>query len=515
MTIVEILAGVLSEAAKNEGIPNIRFKMNNSLGEEVTKLISGGDSSPSGESDTDSINRFMAEIAGAVDNETGEAKTLDGVVFSNEVCETISDAIANHMKSSTERLRNIHKEVTTLSERIKETYNKIIGSDPFLAKHVSDNSQVKFDFPEMRYDVLNELGGIKNTTAYVISEVDGEESAMSVKSKFINVIGKFAARKLNAETLPKITVDSKIRTEIVNAICEDDDSILPGNLDAIAKVVFSTQALGSVAKRLVATFEKDSGTDATVRGLSTISDYRKNSVKLAEALEEKGIEVPEATLQFINDLTDLCGYVVQYHRINTFNTTVLFRTRTLNPDLKPEMEKRNLSMQDLAQHVQYRYKDYELPGVGVSIDSLEQSKERIDKDVAKMESQNKVRIDAGLHDATHKAFISTMTDYLRQDDVKEQVGNAEDFKSYLISCANKITNEGASSEDVIYLIMENVLYRNDFVMVLREKLGMSYVKAVASNEELSADDMAEVNAVVYARLITEYMKSQFMEIEEV
>ena len=59
--------------------------------------------------------------------------------------------------------------------------------------------------------------------------------------------------------------------------------------------------------------------------------------------------------------------------------------------------------------------------------------------------------------------------------------------------------------------MENLLYKNDFVMVLRERLGMEYIDAVAANESLSAADIAKVNLDVYASLVTAYMKVQFME----
>lgn len=511
MTIVQILAEVLADAAKSEEIPNVRFKLNNDLGEEVIKIAGGADTQPSDESDEECVNRLVAEIVGAVDPETGKAGSLEGVDFINAVAEKVSDLVASKMKATTDKLRIIHGEVSNLSDNIKNKYNTILAADPFLAKYAAEDSEVFLSFPKMRYDALNDLGGIKNTVAYVISEADSDEKAMSVPSKFINVIGKFAARKLKVDELTSVELPVAKRKEIVAKVNQENSEFIESNLEDVAKVMVSAQSLKALTNRLISTFEKDTPMVCTTTGLSVISDYRKACSVLATAMDAEGITIPEYTLQFINDLTDLCGYVVQFHRVNTFATTVLFKDKSLNPDMEKELNSKSLTIQDVAQHVQHRYRDFELPGTGISIDSLEQNKERIDKEVKDSESKNKVKINAGLHDATHKAFVGTMMDYLAQDLFSQQLGDVGDLRSYIVSCANKITNEGMSCEDTIYVIMENLLYKNDFVMVLREHLGMDYVKAVASNKELSADKIAEVNATVYARLITEWMKIQFME----
>lgn len=509
MNIVKILAEVLADAAKKEELPSVRFKMNNSLGEEVAKLSGVSSTQQSEESNEERVNRYLAEITGAIDSETGEAKDLENVEFVNEICEAISDKVADKLTAATDKLRSIHEEVTKLTKAIETKYNKTIGADPFLAKHLNGN--VSFDFPQMRYDALDNLGGIKNTIAYVISESDSDESAMSMKSKFVNVVGKFAARKLDADKLATVKLTKEQRTEAVEKVCEQDSELLSGNVEEVIKIISSAQSLKSLSKRAVKTFEGDNGMESTILGLSIIADYKKPVQKITTVLSEMGVEIPESTVQFIDDLSDLCGFAVQFHRVNTFNKTILFRNKTINPDLVKDMEAKSLTMQDLAQHVSYKYKSYELPLAGVSLESLEQSKDRIDNEVAKAESQNKVRIDAGIHDAKHGAFVMTMMEYLDQDEFNDKITDTKSLRSYLVSCANKVTNEGASCEDVIYLIMEKLLYRNDFVMVLRKQLGMDYVKAVASNKKLSASDMAEVNAVVYARLLTEYMKSQFIE----
>jgi len=511
MNIIKILADVLTEAAKNEQVPDVRFKMNNSLGEEAAKLSGIASIQQADESNENRINRYLAEIVGAVDSETGEIKDLENIEFVNEICESISDKVSERLKATTAKLRTIHSEVTKLSNEINDRYNKTIAADPFLAKHVAEKDVVVFDYPEMRYDVLSNLGGVKNTVAYVIGEADSDETAMVLKSKFVNVIGKFASRKLITDFLETVQISKEQREEAVTKVCEQDDSLIASNVDDVIKIIANVQSLNSMSKRLVKTFEIDNGMESTIQGISIIADYKKPVQKIVASLSEMGIEIPANNVQFVDDMCDLCGFVVQFHRVNTFKGTILFRNKTLNPDRIKDMEAKQLTMQDLAQHVTYRYKNIDMPLTGVSLESLEQSKERIDNEVAKAESQNKIRIEAGLHDAKHKAFMIVMNEFLSQDEFSDKVVDVGSLRSYLVSCANKITNEGSSCEDVIYVIMEKLLYKNDFVMVLRKQLGMDYVKAVASNSKLSASDMAEVNAVVYARLLTEYMKSQFME----
>lgn len=511
MTTLQILAEVLSNAADEKQIPSVQFKMNNDLSDEVLKLTGVVQSQSAEESNAQIINRYLAEIAGAIDEETGEAKSVEGVEFTNEVCEKISDVIASRMKDVTDKLRAIHTEVTNVSKDISDKYNKIIASDPYLAKHLNDEASVTFDYPSMRFDALEDLGGIKNTIAYVLSEAGSDQSAMQLNSKFINAMGKFTARKLTDDSINDIEVSNTLRKQVVDTVLTENSGLIEDHVDKVAKVIVNAQSLKGLRNRSLRTIESGTPTEVVIECIGTISDYRKTTKLLVDAFNKVDVDVPEGNINFINDLTDMCGVAVQYHRVNTFANTVLFKNKTLNPDTVKSIESKGLSVKDIAQHVQYRYKNYELPSTGVTIEALEQGKERIDADVAKFSSQNKVRVEAGLHDAKHNAFMQVVSEYLAQPQFKDKVAGEGSLRSYLVTCAKKYTDEGSSCEDVIYLIMEKLLYRDDFTMTLRKNLGMDYVRAVATNKNLSASDMAEINAVVYARLITDYMKTQFME----
>lgn len=511
MNTLQILAEVLTDAEKNEAVPQLRFKSSNSLNEEVIRLSGMATVNPTEESDTDRVNRFVAEITQSVDDETGEPSKLEDAIFTNEMCDRIASIVADKMTTATAKLRVIHNEVTALTSDITKRYNRTVSSDPFLAKYANENAEADIDYLTMGYDALELLGGIKNTVAYVLNESGASEDTMVLESKFKNVVGKFANRKLLTNDLVGVVLTKEQKTEIVEKTNVANKALLVDTVRTVLNVMVNDSSMKAIRNRVVRTIERDEATKVTVEMLAIVSDYRKTVGAIAKVMDDMELDVPESTTQFFNDLTDLCGFSVHWHRINTFQNTVLFKNRTLNPDLESKLSDEKLTLQDIAQHIQFRYRDFELPSGGITLSTLAQGKERIAKEVEKETSSRKVRVDAGLHDAKHNAFMGTMIDFLDQDENREQIGSIASVRSYVVSCANKVTNEGSSCEDVIYLVMEKLLYRDDFVMVLREQLGMDYVNAVATNKNLSAADVATVNSVVYARMITEYMKTQFME----
>ena len=518
MNELEIILDLLIDTSGQAKEPVVGFKTNNVLYEEVLRIVGPADVANSTETDAQRMERWLKDIAAAINGgETTDDISLKDAKIMNDILEKVSDKFAEKISTATGTLRSIKTDVSALAAEIENRKNQIIAVDPFLSQHVNV-PEPNIEFDEFPFAVLAPTGGQSALFAYV-TDVTGQKTpgALKSRSSFELAFEKFATVKLgeNAD-LRSIDLSQEQRDAIVDAVNTANKDILADPIRQTLNAMINPTTLARVKGRMLINAKQMETTEACLEMISLISTYRVIGKKLAaemvkqEVVPEK-ITAFEVNLQYTDDMTDLAAFFVQWHRVNTFKDTVMFRNRTINPDKLEEMSKANVSMLELARHQKYHFGDHAMPTAGISLTALVANKDRVREEVEKKDSQTEIRVKAGTIEAEQNAFYKVMFGYLTSEANATKVNMTDELSKLVKHKATIMAEQGAACEDVIYDVIIRMLYHNDFVAVLHKHLGVEYMKAVATNKTLNANDIAMTNAGVYANMVTDFICTMFME----
>lgn len=518
MNELEIILDLLIDARGQEKEPVATFKTNNILFEEVARIVGSADCASATETDAQRMERWLIDIASTVNGGAPtEEQSLKDVQIMNEIMEQISDKFAEKISTATGTLRSIKNDVSALTKAIAERKNQIIAVDPFLSSHVNiPEPTIEFDaFPFAELDVA---GGQSALFAYV-TDTTGQTTptALQSRSSFELAFEKFATIKLGDNAvLNSIELSQEQKESIIDAVNAANKDILADPIRNTLTAIINPSTLQRVKSRMLLNAKQLETTEACLEMIALISTYRIIGKKLAaemikqDVVSEK-ITAFEQNLQFTDDMTDLAAFFVQWHRINTFKDTVMFRNKTVNPDKLEEMKKANVSMLELARHQRYHFGDQAMPTTGISLTALLNNKDRVRSEVEKTNSQIEIRVKAGTIRAEQDAFFKVMFEYFTSAGNATRVTMTDELSKMVRHKSTIMAEKGAACEDVLYDVIIRMLYHNDFVSILHKHLGVEYMKAVAMNKSLNANDIAMTNAGVYAAMVTDFMCTMFME----
>ncbi len=513
LTDVQIMLEALTDMLASGDMPDVQFKTNNSIYDEVAVVTGVANVSPTTESDNARLTRWVEEIVACLNGgELAEPIAIDELnTITNETIQDVATAFAEKISVATASLQQIHTEVAGLTERIVQRQNQLTAMDPFLSQHVEVDPD-NIEFATFPFEVLKACGNTTALNAHVLDVVGRSDDAQN-RPQMVNVVDRFANLRLGMDNLQPITLEKEALAAMVDAINLANEDILPEAVTEVMKVASYPSALTTLAARMVRTMKTTEPTQACLAVIDVIANYRVIMPQVQLTLEKQDAtsavtDACATVVQYVEDMTDICAYYVQWHRVNTFSKTILMSDRSLNPDLTGQLEKQNCNLADVARHIRSHYVGAQLPTTGIIIDTVVSNKERLEDKELKQASSDKMRVESARKIVREKAFVAVMTEFGVNSGM---YGSKSAAKTFAQHKATYLSTKGIACEDLLYTIIMEKLHKGEFVAVLYRELSLSYVKAIGENKNLSASEIEMANIGIYAKLIASFLYDTFME----
>ncbi len=493
MNNIELITALLIALQKTNAIPSCEFKKNSPLYNDILLMANISNSVHPTEQEKTLITRWMNDISTSYDD-----------IKPN--IDSITTALSNKILDGIQTLSNVKKLVKELTIDIEDDINRHISLDPKLDKEINENN-VEFTFDVYDFSMLNTLGSKQSIIDHVTNSVLSANTSLSPIAQFNVVKGKYLNTILGIEKLEsRLSLDPEIKDNIIDTVNAKDENTTKDMVNHVLTTILD----GSKTQRLRNTIERMVRVEVDPNELffyfaSFISDFSNILPLLIKELNENKIDITDISknIKTIETLMEYGAYYIYYHRDTTFADTILFTNDTKNPDMVKKCEDGAISNKDIAQHKSILVKNIPMSKVGLTLTRVLNNKERVDKLFKKEEQSDKIYTTVTIAKYKKEAIVRVLNNYFKNNGDIVSVDK-------LIHKANHIVRTNVPITDIVYNTIIDVLHKDSMVEMLYKELGIGYAKLLDESSEVSEIKVAETNMVIYAEIITKFIKKHML-----
>ena len=517
MNEIMILLEVLLSKQNSGELPSVAFKANNDLYEEACHIAGMADFTSATTADNEKLAKWMSEIAGYLTNpETSEAVSLESASINNDVLDRIADQMADKINGSSLVLKGISNSVSGISKAVDTRINREIALDPFLAKH-ANAEEVSQDIDTFPFASLASLGSKTALIEYVEQE-SGQKINYDVNATVYRAIEMCVIKMFPAARLEASMLSQEIKNDLIAAVNESSEALLNDNVVDFCEMLTTGYLLKNRVAKLKLLREAVNVMPLVTEFVGEIASYKnlcsrfETAISNNEILDQETATKLGETINAISDYCDLAGYFVYHHRGTTFKDAVVMPNGTLNPDNIKAYQADGIKLVDICRHIRSRHEVIPLPNRGITLASLVDNKDRIAKVTEETASQIEIRVKSDIATITREAIAAELYEYLITEAKEDPT---DDLFKYASHKAGYATTKNMPCEDIAYDMIISRYHNKSFVSVLHKRLGTEYSKVVSAKKEIDSTDITLVNVGVYAELVTEFIRDNFIRKEEV
>lgn len=505
-------AEIFFEAIRSPGasIKGFNLTLNSSLGMEAFRICLNNDSVQEGEKEEVRAHAWIREAGKSIKG--SNLKSLSDVSIQTEELSKVAKAFTTKLAKGIENLKQVRSEVEGLVRKIEEVKEKNIATNPLtskLAKNVDFNYEV---FPFAKLEVC---GNERSLINYICSVAEVNNTYFNERATFIVIRDRFPAREFKKYETTDVSLSKEVMDKAVAQVVKDT-SLDEATVRNVILTLTSKDELTNLGGSIV-TYTKDEYTTAAcLKLISIVDNYRRISASLDNVLTGLN-EKPDslsANLMFTDVITDFAAASVVFHKNTTFKNTVLMNNNTLNPSVKAQADKEGYTNKDIALYVKQVLDGKNDRETGVTLPSLQLTKDSVTTLTVEEEAKNKGYIENIKRDAYQQAFIEVMGDWLAVPVNSVKANLVTTPRSFAASRSEFILTKQGSLEDSLYSFVLDLTHRGSFEGMIHGRLESAYVKAIAMGVEHTAETIGLINASVYAEITTEFIVSNFCTYEK-
>jgi hypothetical protein len=479
--------------------PSVDVRDNSDLSLELIRATSGESIGSDGESEASKASRWLSEISNNMDP-----------AFIDDLATSFAKAIDR----TNDNLKQVGGYVEDLVKQIADRRQKLIAADPFLVANLGKDlgTIVYEDYPFWKLDACGPKLPLIN---YVVETCEITNfDPTSALSRDI-VIDKFQLKELKLGVNADIKVDPTVLADFISKVNTANKDLLASDIEITVKALMSYTALKSITNNVDANARDTNYDTACLNLLNTIGTYRGVCRRLDKSLNDFSLTAAQLAqfsknLAYLEAVTDLAGFVVYWHRANTFGGTYLMRCGMVNPDVRAQAVKVGITDTDAAKYLAIKRNGRIISANGILLQAIIDNKVEVDSTSSAMDAQRLLRLNSALTIVNRESFQQIVSAWFKTGPIASRTLHIPNVDAYVAHKSNYMTDKAMPLEDVLYNVIINELYKGEFEGVLYERAGLAYVKMIASNPNADASVITAVNVGVYTELIAEFMYKKFM-----
>lgn len=481
-----------------KGIPAVVMTNNSFLRDTVRGLVSSTlvDADISIENVSEAVKEYEALYNNKLEN-ADQFCSLD----------TIANAFAAKLHTGVETLRKVKDNVTELVETVNNRVVTRLAEDAFLSAFYNiDKHPTMKEVEWNKLDNINELGVIIKLHDTINLGLEAP-----VTNEIISLLLNRTPYTDDKSELTSITIPEEKTTKIVNALAAQvkgySRDYIAGAFQNILELdthrcIQATNKLKSFAN----------GKDAAeINKMLSLADSYNQILPL---MNKNVLDLAESTMVELNKhidaiqyITNMTIYLCSHYRNTIWKNSVIVPGTLYNPDVMDEYEKQGGNMTQLCHHTNEYHPDGKIPTHGISgqyvIDRAKALSPKIEQRIA-VDSQKAEQLKKEI---TRGEFIYAGVEWL---DAHKQYYSPSFYSNDLSKFAAAVydNNINAPMTNMFYDLIIQSCYRETIVPEIYKRLTNAYLKHASSSESISQEVCDQIEAAVYADMVSEYLVEQ-------
>ena len=401
---------------------------------------------------------------------------------------------------------NIKPEVDDLKNKISEEAAKTLDG----VEVIKDN--------EIRssYDVFN--------WDEYLDKFGGQEAILgAIKDKF-NYQPAFSDTDIRI-----LITDPSMKTETVNVDEEVKDAISNMNENTEQNVIVTNSVIGDTfgchaeLTRMLRQMFNNNDIAGMKWLLKRAAEYKSvlDNIDVSKLNVLDSIRVqPSTNIDAIYKLLDFITYATMIARKRLADVKALVLDKnTLNGDFVEEFTAAGNTFEDISKHIRIRYlaKNRNLPGTGIRMDEITESKESVNKQFTTDTAAQQLRISRATFNAMSRAMDLVLTQYLEGVDESRLPSGmtvnqfARTHRAEVRACVGKLdTSSDNNLEDLLYRFIINLWYKNTPVASAHRLFGEEVICQLSINPSLEQQDLDLIDVSVATTIAADFLMKNFI-----
>ena len=391
----------------------------------------------------------------------------------------IAASLVKGIKDAIDQIKVINSVVSDLSKKIDEHINNSIALDPKLASLLANQANQ----PVYASIDLSGLDNLSGFTPDAVVESMGFAEGTPKSIMYARILDVYMTK--NIKELGDIVIDEAKEddgqsiAEMVNQLLGDKCTI--DDVNYVLQLLTSANRISGLVERTKKTFTFETPIRGLMYALETLRTIGPVLDTLYSKLNVHGYSYAELDNNYraVTTILELCYYFVEYELKERYSDTVLMPNGMLNPRMLKTYTTSGMTMLDLARHVEYIYGARTLPMAGVTMQQLEEAREKVAKLYEEKQTVDSTYRRRELGRIKRISLIRVASEYF--------AGLLNPGRSnFITSKADQLLREDVPMEDLLFRIIMVIQFNDQPTLkLLYDNLGKALIATLKEHPDAS------------------------------
>lgn len=496
---------LLADAYRELGnkLPDVEIPANTTLGYAVEKMRENY--AVNEEDGTQAILNVVEDFQSAMGDEFLRENGLEDI-------DKLSGVFEERIRHGFNDLKDVRATVDELKQQIDSRVDQQIDQDPFLHNYYYErNKEVSTQFSEIDWSPIYSIGVQDKIISELNQDTTEHRDARETKMAILKRMSRKTLEKVDRD-FEDIDISQEAKDKIAQNLVEKtgrSSDIVYRFLNQVVNYKDGVRRIKNLAEKA-----------GTIRGamdtcttfLSSVEDYNMlvqytlDDVELSDKTKDK----IQNNLELIEDLVKLMTYYLIHCRTQIFHESLVLPNGQLNPDNKDDYFESGGTQLKLHQYINLFYGDKGLRDTrtGITLQNAKQAEQMINEKLKEEDRDQGIRAKAEYRKILRESFIVTLDKYISEgtdESIPRQLQmTQENARSMIRTQADSVINN-TPIEDALYTVILKAYYKNEFVRVLYQRIGLKSMEMISRHNEIEKKDIQLIETKVVTEMIAEFV----------